>query len=292
MLKDTFFQSKNTLNCKGKIINLSSPVVMGIMNLGPDSFYDGGKYQTKLDVIKKADQLLSEGASIIDMGAASTRPGAHIIDERTERRRLMPALDIVLENFPHAVISIDTYNAGIAKEAIEKGAHIINDISAGEIDDKMYDTIASLQVPYIIMHMKGTPETMQDNPVYDDPVKEIAYYFSKKVDQLRQRGVHDIVIDPGFGFGKNLDDNYRILNQLDYFKILEQPLLVGVSRKSMINKVLKTSPAEALNGTTVLNTVALQKGASILRVHDVKQAVETIKITRKLLDTAGQPTTI
>ena len=284
MLKDTFFKIKSTLNCKGKIINLSTPIVMGVINIGPDSFYDGGKYRNKLDYIDRADELLHQGASILDLGAVSSRPGASLIDAKLEKRRLLPALETILKKFPDAIISIDTYNASVAEEAIEAGAQIINDISAGSIDEKMFETVARLQVPFIMMHMKGTPENMQENPVYQDPVKEIVFYFAQKTDKLRQLGVHDIILDPGFGFGKSLEDNYRLLNGLDYFRIFELPIMVGFSRKSMINKVLGTKPEEALNGTTVLNTIALQKGAKILRVHDAREATEAIKIVEKLRD--------
>jgi dihydropteroate synthase len=280
MLKNTFFQSKRTLNCRGKIINLSTPVVMGIMNLTPDSFYDGGKYKNNLDIIKHADKMLHDGAAILDMGAASSRPGASLIDPEKEKKRLIPALELLLYNFPDAVISVDTYNSATAREAVKTGAHMINDISAGSIDPNMFDTIAEMQIPYVMMHMKGVPQTMQNNPVYDDVVREIAFYFSQKIDQLRQLGVHDIIVDPGFGFGKTVEDNYRIMGKLEYFKILELPVLVGVSRKSLINKVLGVSPLDALNGTTVLNTLALQKGADILRVHDVKQAAEAVRIMK------------
>lgn len=282
ILQDTFFETKSTLNCRGKIINLSSPLVMGIINLGPDSFYDGGKHRSSWDIIKLAGRLLDEGATILDLGAASTRPGAPLISAAAERRRLMPALELLLKEFPQAILSIDTYNATVAREAIENGAHMINDISAGTFDPLMFATIAELRVPYVMMHIKGKPENMQQNPTYDDVVKEIAAYFAEKIFQLRQMGVHDIILDPGFGFGKSLEDNYRILNQLDYFKLFELPLLAGISRKSMINKVLNTQPAGALNGTTVLNTIALEKGASILRVHDAREAAEAIKLTEML----------
>lgn len=278
MLKDTFFEPKTTLNCKGKIINLSAPIVMGVINIGPDSFYDGGKYSNKVQLLDRADQLLSQGATILDVGAASSRPGAQLINPELEKRRFLPSLEVILSKFPNAIISVDTYNSSVARAAVEHGAHIINDISAGNIDAKMFDTVAKLQVPYIIMHMKGIPENMQDNPVYDDPVKEIAFYFAKKVDKLRSLGVHDIVLDPGFGFGKSLEDNYRLLKGLDYFRIFDLPIMAGLSRKSMINKVLNTSPSEALNGTTVLNTIALQKGVKILRVHDAREAKEAIQL--------------
>ncbi len=282
MLQDTFFETKSTINCRGKIINLSTPVVMGIINVGPDSFYDGGKYRTSWDIIKQAVKLLEEGAVIIDLGAASTRPGASLIDASDEKRYLMPALKTLVKELPHAVLSIDTYNADTANEALDAGAHIINDISAGTFDSRMFSVIASQQVPYVMMHIKGTPENMQKNPVYEDVVQEITAYFAEKIFRLREAGVHDIIIDPGFGFGKSLEDNFRLLNKLDYFKIFELPILAGVSRKSMINKVLGTSPQQALNGTTVLNTVALQKGANILRVHDALEAAQAIKLIRML----------
>ena len=286
MLKDTFFKTKTTLNCKGKIINLSIPIVMGVINIGPDSFYDGGRYRNKLDYIGRADELLSQGAAILDLGAASSRPGASLIDPNLEKRRLLPTLETILNKFPEAIISIDTYNATVAEEAIKAGAHIINDISAGSIDEKMFETVARLQVPYIMMHMQGTPENMQDNPVYQDPVKDIVFYFAQKTDKLKQLGVHDIILDPGFGFGKSLEDNYMLLNGLDYFRIFDLPLMVGFSRKSMINKVLGTTPDEALNGTTVLNTIALQKGVKILRVHDAREAMQAIKISEKLRESS------
>jgi len=282
MLQDTFFDTKSTINCRGKIINLSAPLVMGVINVGPNSFYDGGKYLTRWEIIKRADALLNEGASILDVGASSTKPGSLITTVNAERKRLMPALDVVLKEFPDAIISVDTYHSSIAEEAIEKGAHIINDISAGAFDANMFATVAHLQVPYIMMHMQGTPENMQDNPRYDDIIQDITRFFAEKVFQLRQLGVHDIIIDPGFGFGKSLEDNYGLLNKLDYFKIFELPILVGLSRKSMINKVLGTTPDQALNGTTVLNTVALQKGASILRVHDAREAAQSIQLINML----------
>lgn len=282
MLQDTFFETKNTLNCRGKIINLSSPVVMGVINVGPNSFYDGGKYHSSWDIIKQAGKLLDEGATILDLGAVSTRPGASLIASAEEKKFLMPALQTLVKEFPEVILSVDTYNADTAREAVECGAHMINDISAGEFDAQMFEVVARLQVPYVIMHIKGTPATMQQNPVYGDVVKEVAEYFARKVYRLRELGVHDIILDPGFGFAKSLEDNYRLLNKLDYFKIFELPLLVGVSRKSMVNKVLGTNPQKALNGTTVLNTVALQKGAGILRVHDALEAAQAIKIIRML----------
>ena len=279
MKKEEFFNTPKTINCNGKIINLSSPLVMAVMNITPDSFYDGGSCRNPMDAIKKAEKYLAEGADILDMGAASSRPGADIIDPGKEQQRLLPALRAVVKQFPEAVISIDTYHANTAKAAIEAGAHIINDISAGNIDREMFDTVARLQVPYIMMHMQGRPEDMQQKPVYKHLIKDIAGFFSEKVLQLKGKGVHDIILDPGFGFGKTLEQNYQLLAELEYFRILELPILVGFSRKSMINKVLKVSPADALNGTTILNTLAIENGADILRVHDVREAREVIKIT-------------
>ncbi len=278
MTKEAFFHPPRTINCKGKIINLSAPLVMGVMNITPDSFYDGGSYRNPLDAIKKAEQFLDEGADILDMGAASSRPGATIIRPDEEQDRLLPALKAVVRQFPEAVVSIDTYHSSTARIAIEAGAHLINDISAGEIDKQMFNTVAELQVPYIMMHMQGRPDNMQLEPSYHHLIKDIAFYFSEKVSILKEKGVHDIILDPGFGFGKTLEQNYQLLAGLDYFRMFELPLLVGVSRKSMINKVLGVPPSRALNGTTVLNTLAIEQGADIIRVHDVREASEVIKI--------------
>ncbi len=282
MAKDTFFCPKKTLNFRGKIINLSSPVVMGVMNITPDSFYDGGKYRNPIDAINLAGKHLDEGAHILDMGAASSRPGATLIDPQTEQQRLLPALKAVVKQFPDAIVSVDTYHSGTARRALDAGAHMINDISAGNIDPGMYDTVAEYQVPYAIMHMQGTPADMQLHPQYKRLVKEVAAFFSEKTAILKQKGLHDIIIDPGFGFGKTPEQNYKLLASLDFFAITGLPLMVGFSRKSMINKVLHTTPESALNGTTVLNTLALDKGANILRVHDVKEAVEAIKLVTYL----------
>ncbi len=252
------------------------------MNITPDSFYDGGRYKRPFDAIKLAEKMLREGACILDMGAASSRPGAAIIDPISEQERLLPALKAVLKQFPEAIISIDTYHSSTARMAVDQGAHMINDISAGNIDKNMFKTIAELGVPYVMMHMQGTPENMQEKPQYNDIVKEVTAFFSERIAKLKNLGVHDIIIDPGFGFGKTLRHNYELLNKLDFFIITGLPLLVGLSRKSMINKVIGTQPIKALNGTTVLNTIALEKGADILRVHDVKEAVEAIKIVEFL----------
>jgi dihydropteroate synthase len=280
--KNTFFSLKQTINCSGKILNLSAPVVMGILNTTPDSFYDGGKYLTEKEWLLHTETMLSEGAAIIDIGAVSTRPGAKSISINEETDRLMPVLKSVRKKFPDTVISVDTFSAAIAKLAVDNGADIINDISAGTFDDKMIETIALNNVPYIIMHIKGTPQNMQINPTYKDVTKEILMFFSERINKLRQAGIKDIIIDPGFGFGKSLEHNYEILNRLDLFRMFELPVLTGFSRKSMINRLLNIKPSEALNGTTVLNTIALTKGAKILRVHDVKPAIEAIKIVSKI----------
>jgi dihydropteroate synthase len=264
-------------------MHITSPLIMGILNITPDSFFDGNKYTNEKSVLKRIEQMLTEGADIIDIGAFSSRPGAHFVDEKEERKRLMPFLESIIKEYPKTVISIDTYRHNIAQEAIEKGAKMINDISAGELDPKMFETIARLKVPYIMMHMKGTPVNMQNNPKYEDVVNEILVYFLKKMEKLKLLGVEDVIIDPGFGFGKTLDHNYEILHRLDELKILKKPVLVGISRKSMLYKLFNSTPQEMKNATTVTNTIALMKGASILRVHDVKEAVELKRIYQKLL---------
>lgn len=270
------------MNYNGKILNLEKPAVMGILNITSDSFYDGGKYKTQKDILIQCEKMLSEGAAIIDIGAVSTRPGADKVSEENEIARLLPVLKIIRKYFSDAIISIDTYRSSIVEIVINNGADIINDISGGNFDDRMFETIAKLKVPYIMMHIKGTPQNMQVNPTYKNVVKEIKDFFFKKIEELKTIGVNNIIIDPGFGFGKTVEHNYEILNNLDSFKSFGLPILVGLSRKSMINKVLKIKPENALNGTTVLNTIALLKGADILRVHDVKEAVEVIKIVSEL----------
>lgn len=275
----SFFEPKKSINCNGRLLDLSCPVVMGILNVTPDSFYDGGFYPTDNDMLKQTGRMISEGADIIDIGACSTRPGADNVSVKEELNRLDKALAVIRKHFPDTIISLDTYRAGVAKKIVENyQVDIINDISAGTMDNDMFETIAELQIPYSMMHIKGTPQNMQKNPVYDDILQEIFAYFSEKVEKLTQLGVNDIIIDPGFGFGKTLTHNYQLLKRLDTFKIFELPLLVGVSRKSMIYKLLETSPDKALNGTTAIHTIALQKGADILRVHDVKQAREAIRL--------------
>ena len=271
-----------TINCKGHLIDLSSPKVMGILNITPDSFYDGGKHNSEKAIIKHVEQMLLEGATFIDIGAYSSKPGADFVSEDEELARILPIITRVLKEFPEALLSIDTFRSSVAKECIQMGAALINDISAGKLDDTMLNTVADLHVPYIMMHMRGTPQTMQKQTVYNNLVKDILFYFSERIAAARQLGIVDMIIDPGFGFAKTLEQNFELLNQLELFNMLELPLLVGVSRKSMIYKTLQNSASEALNGTTALNTIALQKGANILRVHDVKEAIETIKLVQSL----------
>lgn len=278
MAKDTFFCPKLSLQCRGKIINLSTPKVMGILNITPDSFYDGGRHQQIKQILYHTGQMLEDGADMIDIGAASSRPGTGLIAAKDEQDRLLPALKALVKEYPEAIWSIDTYNADTVQKATDEGAHIINDVSAGSIDDGMFPTVARLKVPYIMMHMKGTPATMQKNPVYTDLMQEMVRYFSEKLARLKQLDVNDIIIDPGFGFGKTLEHNFHLLKNLSFLKLFELPVLVGLSRKSLINKTLHISAENALNGTTVLNTLALQHGASVLRVHDVKEAKEAIKL--------------
>lgn len=274
-----------TINCNGKLIDISSPKVMGILNITPDSFYDGGKFMNHSSIISQVEKMLSEGATFIDIGAYSSRPGAKHISEQKELDRIVPIVELLIKEFSNILISIDTFRSHIAEQCIDKGACIINDISAGNMDQNMFSTIAKLQVPYIIMHMQGTPENMQENPVYDNIVKETLFYFSKKIATLRNLGVNDIITDVGFGFGKTLEHNYELLNNLELFEHLSTPNLVGISRKSMLYKPLNIQPEDALNTTTAANTIALLKGANILRVHDVKEAAEAIKIVELLKTT-------
>ena len=272
------------INVNGRLLDLSSPVVMGILNVTPDSFYSQSRTQSEADIAARARQILNEGAAIIDIGAYSSRPNARHISTEEEMTRLSDALKIIKRNHPEAIISVDTFRASVAETCVkEYGVAIINDIAAGEMDKDMFDTVARLNVPYIMMHMQGTPQDMQHKPSYDNLIREVFLYFAKKVQQLHDLGVNDIILDPGFGFGKTLDHNYELMAYLEDFRIFELPLLVGISRKSMITRLLDTTPQEALNGTTVLNTIALMKGADILRVHDVKEAVEAVRIVSKLV---------
>jgi dihydropteroate synthase len=270
------------INCKGQLIDLSNPKVMGILNVTPDSFFDGGKYKSDADFLSQTEKMLTEGATFIDIGAYSSRPNAAFVSEKEEIERIVPIIELLVKQFPDVILSVDTFRSEVAKKSIENGAAMINDISAGLLDAKMLEVVSQTNVPYIMMHMRGTPQTMTTLTDYDDIVKEMLFYFSERVASARSYGINDIIIDPGFGFAKTLEQNYEVLNKLELFKILELPLLSAVSRKSMIYKLLATSSQEALNGTTVLNTVSLMKGAKILRVHDVKEAVECISLFEKL----------
>ncbi len=278
MAKDTFFHKKVTLNAGGKLIDLSRPKVMGIINLTPDSFFAGSRKQNVDAVLEQAGKMLADGATFLDLGAYSSRPGAADISAQEEMDRLLPAVETILTVYPDAVLSIDTFRASVAEAAVSAGAHIINDISGGELDSGMFATIAKLQVPYILMHMKGTPQNMVQQAEYADVFDEVFDYFVKKYHQLKQLGVKDVIIDPGFGFAKKAEHSYTLMKRLQDFNVLQLPVLVGVSRKRMIYNELGVTAEEALNGTTALNAIALTKGADILRVHDVKEAVEVVKI--------------
>jgi len=273
---------QHSINCKGRLLSLEQPIIMGILNVTPDSFFDGGKYVNSSEALNQVESMLEAGADIIDIGGYSSRPGAKDISVDEELSRTIPLVKTIHEKFPDAILSIDSFRSDVAQAAIEAGASIVNDISAGDNDPLMLKTVAKLAVPYIIMHKQGNPETMQNKPEYDDVVQDVLGYLFKKKKECLAAGISDIIIDPGFGFGKTLDHNYQLLKHLEHFKIIESPMLIGVSRKSMINKVLGSQASEALNGTTVLNTIALSKGAQILRVHDVEEAVECVKLTSKL----------
>lgn len=272
---------KNTLNFKGNLVQIHTPLVMGILNVTPDSFYDGGRYNNSDSaLLKQAERMLEEGATIIDIGGYSSRPGATDISVEEEKKRTINCIKQVSQSFPEAYLSVDTFRSEVASEAVAAGACMINDISGGSLDPQMFDTVASLGVPYVLMHMRGSPQNMKELCQYDDLVGEIIDHLQQKVTQLRDMGVSDIIIDPGFGFAKNIDQNYELLRKLSAFQILDLPILAGLSRKSMLYKRLNISADEALNGTTVLNTLAVLNGATILRVHDVKEAVQTIKILK------------
>jgi dihydropteroate synthase len=276
--KDTFFHKKVTLNAGGKLIDLSQPKVMGIINLTPDSFFTGSRKQDVSSVLEQAGKMLADGATFLDLGAYSSRPGAADISAQEEIDRLLPAVEAIATKYPEAVLSIDTFRAAVAEAAINSGAHIINDISGGELDSGMFATVAKLQVPYILMHMKGTPQNMVQQAEYENVFDEVFDYFVKKYRQLKQLGVKDVIIDPGFGFAKKAEHSYTLMKRLQEFNVLQLPVLVGISRKRMIYNELGITAEDALNGTTALNAIALTKGADILRVHDVKEAVETVKI--------------
>lgn len=270
------------INCKGNLIDLTVPRVMGILNITNDSFYEGSRFQTVDAALKKVEKMLNEGADFLDIGGMSTRPGSEILSESDELKRVIPVIEKIQTTFPEALISIDTWRSKVAKEAVNAGSVMVNDISAGQFDENFFEMIAELRIPYILMHIQGNPQNMQINPKYENVVVEVNRFLAEKIFELRKYGVNDIIIDPGFGFGKTIDHNYILLKNLDLIGFGELPVLIGVSRKSMIKKLLNVSEEEALNGTTALNIIGLQKGAKILRVHDVKEAVQTIEIWKKI----------
>ena len=281
--KDNFFSKKRTLNFTGNLMFLETPVIMGVINLTPDSFYPGSRALSIKEILKRIEKMISEGVRIIDIGAVSTRPGAEDISENEELNRLTPSLITIQKEFPEIILSLDTYRSKVARVAVENyNVRLINDISAGNFDELMLETIASLKVPYIMMHVAGNLQTMHKKPDYNNIIIEMIQYFAKKIELSRQFGIYDIIIDPGFGFSKTLENNYHVLAHLDKFRIFELPVLVGLSRKSMTYKLLNITPDDALNATTVVNTMALLNGADFLRVHDVKEAFEAIKIVRQL----------
>lgn len=271
-----------TINCNGKLISLETPRIMGILNLTPDSFYDGGSYKNEQEILQQTEKMLADGAFCIDVGAYSSRPNAKDVSTEEELQRLMPVIELLQKKFPDIILSIDTFRSEIARKAIDNGAAIINDISGGSLDELMMKTVGELKVPYILMHMRGTPKTMQSLTQYDDLLQDMIYYFSNKVTEARSFGIHDIILDPGFGFAKTTSQNFELLKNLSLLNVLELPVLAGLSRKSMVYKTLEISAKEALNGTSVLNTLALQQGAKLLRVHDVKEAKECIDLVAQL----------
>ena len=271
-----------TINCLGQLIDLSSPKVMGILNITPDSFYDGNRYNSDKLIVSQVEKMLRDGATFIDLGAYSSRPKAVDISEVEEQSRLLPIVKLILDHFPDTLLSIDTFRSNVAQKSLDLGAAMINDISASSRDEKMMEIVSAYKVPYVMMHMRGTPQTMSTLTQYNDIVKEMLFYFSEKVERARSLGINDLIIDPGFGFAKTLDQNYEVLQKLELFQNLDYPILIGISRKSMVYKVLESSVDAALNGTTVLNTIALSKGVNILRVHDVKEAVESVKLYEKM----------
>ena len=270
------------MNCNGKLIDLSTPKVMGILNITPNSFYDGGRFVGQNQILNQAEKMIIEGATFIDIGAYSSKPNSEFVSEKEEIERILPVLNLIAEKFPETIVSIDTFRSQVAKICIENGAAVINDISAGSRDEKMLEIVAKYNVPYIMMHMRGDAQTMQSMTNYDNIIKEILFYFTEKIAKARSFGINDLIIDPGFGFAKTLEQNFEVLKKLELFQMLELPILAGISRKSMIHKTLDTNAENALNGTSVLNTIALSKGAKILRVHDVKEAVECVKLTSKI----------
>lgn len=275
-----------TLNCKGRLLVVDKRLVMGIINATPDSFYEGSRQQTVDAILQHAEKMIQDGADILDIGGQSTRPGSSVVGAEEELKRVISAIEAIHQHFPETFISVDTYFSLVAKEAVKAGASIINDISAGSMDENMLTTVAALQVPYVLMHMQGTPQTMQQSPQYENVTREVLDFFITKNDELKKAGINDVIIDPGFGFGKTIAHNFELLRNLAVFKMIDHPLLLGISRKSTIYKTLDVKPTEALNGTTVLNTIGLMNGASILRVHDVKEAKETIKLIGACMQTA------
>ena len=274
-----------TINLNGKLMDLSSPKIMGILNITPDSFYDGGKFNSDKKVLNQVEKMIKDGADLIDVGGYSSRPGANPVKLEEEIKRVVPVIELIKNKFSDTIISVDTFRSVVAKKAVDSGASVVNDISAGELDPNMFKCIAKLNVPYILMHMKGNPQNMQHKPTYKNVVNEIVKNISEKIFLAREAGIMDVIIDPGFGFGKTLQHNYEILNNLSFFKELDCPILVGVSRKSMIYKLLETKPENALNGTTCIHTVSVLSGANILRVHDVKEAKEVVELTNFLKKT-------
>ncbi len=284
-----FLKRKNSIEVGNEVIDFTLPVVMGVVNVTPDSFYDGGKLEDEKTLLSAVEKMINEGAAVVDVGAVSTRPGSKLVSTKTELERLLPAVQAIRNSFPKIPISIDTFRSWVAVRVIDEiGPIIVNDISGGALDSKMFETMGKLGVPYVLSHMQGTPQDMQENPVYENIIKEISAYFSERVKLLTKFGANEIILDPGFGFGKNIDHNYVLLNRLDSFKVFQLPLMVGLSRKSLIWKTLETTPEMALNGTTVVNTMALLGGADILRVHDVKEAIETTKIFAEIKATIIQ----
>jgi len=272
------YQQLHVLNCKGRLLDLSTPLIMGILNVTPDSFYDGGKFTDLKAIVSHAGRMIRHGAAIIDLGAQSTRPGADKISPKKEASRLLPALNAIMDKYPDSIVSVDTFYAEVACKAVANGASLINDISGGSFDSEMFQAAGDLQVPYVLMHMKGEPATMQQKPAYNNVTEEVFAFFADKIHELEKSGVRDIIIDPGFGFGKTVQHNFQLLNNLKLFQHLDKPILVGISRKSLTYKYLKIKPEQALNGTTALNMVALQNGAALLRVHDVREAVQVVRL--------------
>jgi dihydropteroate synthase len=277
-----------TLNCKGRILQIKEPIVMGIINTTPDSFFSESRSMVIDEVVSKAGKMLEDGATILDLGGQSTRPGSELVEASEEVDRLIPCIESIHKAFPESIISADTFYSSVARHAIDAGASIINDVSGGSMDEKMLETVGKYSVPYVCMHMRGTPQTMQKYTNYEDLLKEVIDYFIQKIDNCKNAGIKDLILDPGFGFAKSIPQNFELLNKLEYLKILDKPLLIGLSRKGTIWKTLGITADEALNGTTVLNTISLMKGASILRVHDVKEAVEAIKLVNELIRNRDQ----